>query len=464
MSKRIWITAALTAAFAASPVLAEPVITDFTLENGMRAVVIEDHRAPVVTHMVWYNVGSVDEPAGKTGIAHYLEHLMFKGTDKLEPGEFSKTVAANGGQDNAFTSRDYTAYFQRIANDRLGLVMGMEANRMRNLRIEESDIVAERDVVIEERNSRTDNDPSSKFREQYTAALYLNHGYGNPVIGWRHEVDELDRDDAMEFYQRFYAPNNATLIVAGDVTPEEVRALAEEHYGPIEAVDLPERVNLREPPQLAARRIDMSDPRITQESMRRVYLAPSYVTDEGIEAEALSLLSDILGGGQTRRMPRMLTLDTDLALYAGSYYWGMSRNSAEFGLYAAPKGDTTLEALEGAIDWMIADLLKNGVTEAELDRAKKASIADGVFSQDSQSSLARYYGSALTIGLTIEEARDWKARIESVTTEDVLAAARKVFKPERSVTGYLRPAPVASAEPAAPTASGGETAATGEQG
>ena len=460
MSKRTAIPAAFAAVLAATPVLAEPVITDFTLENGMRAVVIEDHRAPVVTHMVWYNVGSVDEPAGKTGIAHYLEHLMFKGTGKLEPGEFSRTVAANGGQDNAFTSRDYTAYFQRIANDRLGLVMGMEADRMRNLKIRDEDIVAERDVVIEERNSRTENDPTSKFREQYTAALYLNHGYGNPVIGWRHEVDELDREDAMAFYERFYAPNNATLIVAGDVTPEEVRALAGEHYGPVEAVDLPERVQLREPPQLAARRIDMSDPRVTQESLRRIYLAPSYVTDEGVEGEALSLLSDILGEGQTRRLPKMLTRDTDLAISAGTYYWGMSRNSAEFGFYASPKGDTSLEALEGALDWMIADLLENGVTEAELERAKKAAIADGVYSQDSQSTMARYYGAALTIGLSIEDARNWKERLESVTTDDVLAIARKVFVPERSVTGYLRPAPVETAAPGG----AGDGSAQGEQG
>ncbi len=429
----------LLAAFAAmtAPALAEPVVSDFTLENGMRAVVIEDHRAPVVTHMVWYRVGSADEPPGKTGIAHYLEHLMFKGTDKIAHGQFSKIIAANGGQDNAFTSRDYTAYFQRIAKDRLSLVMSMEADRMRNVNIRQEDIVAERDVVIEERNSRTDNSPGGRFREQYMAALYLNHAYGIPVIGWREEIESLDRDDALEMYERFYAPNNAILIVAGDVSPDEVKALAEEHYGVIEPVDLPESVRATEPPHLAARRLEMRDPRVSQERIWRGYIAPSYVTDEGNMAESLSLLSDILSGGTTRRLPKMLTLDTDLALYAGAYYSGMARDMGEFAFYAAPKGDTTLPELEGALDWMIADLLENGVTEEELARAKKSAIAAEIYAQDSQSSMARQYGAALTIGLELDEIENWRETLEAVTVEDVLAAARAVLLPERSVTGYL---------------------------
>jgi len=426
----------LAGVLAAPHAHAKPVISDFTLENGMRAVVIEDHRAPVVTHMVWYRVGSADEPPGKTGIAHYLEHLMFKGTDKIAPGEFSKTIAANGGQDNAFTSRDYTAYFQRIAKDRLGLVMSMEADRMRNVNIRQEDIVAERDVVIEERNMRTDNDPGGRFREQYMAALYLNHAYGIPVIGWREEIMSLDRDDALEMYERFYAPNNAILIVAGDVTPDEVKALAEEHYGPIESVDLPESVRATEPPHLAARRLTMRDARVSQERIWRGYLAPSYVTD-GDTAAALGLLSDILSGGTTRRLPKMLTLETDIALYAGAYYSGMARDLGEFAFYAAPKGDTTLPQLEGALDWMIEDLLENGVTQEELDRARKAAIASEIYAQDSQSSLARQYGAALTIGLEIDDVTNWRDRLEAVTVEDVLAAARAVLVPERSVTGYL---------------------------
>lgn len=440
--------AALIAASASlsAPVRAGPAVSDFTLDNGMRAVVIEDHRAPVVTHMVWYRVGSADEPPGKTGIAHYLEHLMFKGTDKIAPGEFSRTIAENGGQDNAFTSRDYTAYFQRIAADRLGLVMGMEADRMRNVNIRQEDIVAERDVVLEERNSRTDNNPSGRFREQYMAALYLNHAYGIPVIGWREEIERLDREDALEMYERFYAPNNAILVVAGDVTPEEVRALAEEHYGPIESVELPESVRATEPPHLAARRLTMRDPRVAQEQLWRGYLAPSYVTDEGNTAMALSILSDILSGGTTRRLPRMLTLETDLALYAGAYYSGMARDLGEFAFYAAPKGDTTLIELEGALDYMIEDLLENGITEAELARAKKAAIASEIYARDSQSTQARQYGAALTIGLSLDEIQNWREHMESVTVEDVMAAARMVLVPERSVTGHLMKAETEGAD------------------
>jgi len=420
----------------AAPAQAEPVVSDFTLDNGMRAVVIEDHRAPVVTHMVWYRVGSADEPPGKTGIAHYLEHLMFKGTDTIAPGQFSKIIAENGGQDNAFTSRDYTAYFQRIAKDRLGLVMSMEADRMRNVNIRQEDIVAERDVVIEERNSRTDNNPAGRFREQYMAALYINHPYGIPVIGWREEIMALDRDDALEFYERFYAPNNAILIVAGDVTPDEVRALADEHYAPIESVDLPESVRGTEPPHLAARRLTMTDPRVAQDSLWRGYLAPSYVTD-GDTAAALGILSDVLSGGTTRRLPKMLTLETDLALYAGAYFSGMARDLGEFAFYAAPKGDTTLVELEGALDWMIADLLENGITEEELARAKKASIAAEIYAQDSQSSMARQYGAALSIGLELDDIQNWRDRLDAVTTEDVMDAARAILVPERSVTGFL---------------------------
>ncbi|MEL7172336.1 MAG: pitrilysin family protein, partial [Pseudomonadota bacterium] len=310
---------ALTAVLAAAPALSEepaataeaadwpyPPVTTFTLDNGMEAIVIEDNRVPIVTHMVWYRVGAADEPWGKSGIAHFFEHLMFKGTDKIPEGGFSRVVAANGGQDNAFTSWDYTAYFQRIANDRLGLVMGMEADRMKNLRINDELVATERDVVIEERNSRTDNDPSSLFGEQLRAALYLNHPYGIPIIGWRHEIETLNLDDALAFYERYYAPDNAVLVVAGDVTPEEVRALAEEHYGPLEPSGRPPEARPSEPPQLAPRRLAMSDPRVRQPYVIRYYKVPAY--GEGFEADAaaLSVLSDVLADGKSSRFTQAL--------------------------------------------------------------------------------------------------------------------------------------------------------------
>ncbi len=418
--------------------LAEPVVTSFELENGMQGVVIEDHRAPVVTHMVWYKVGSADETPGKTGIAHYLEHLLFKGTDTIPSGRFSEIVAENGGQENAFTSRDYTGYFQNIASDRLGLVMSMEADRMRNLTIGDDDWQAERDVVGEERRSRTDNVPSAKFREQFTSALYLSHPYGTPVIGWKKEVEALTKEDALEFYERFYAPNNAILVVAGDVDPAEVEALAKEHYGVIDRIELPQHVRSVEPPHLAERRITMTDPRVAQAQFMRGYLAPSYLTAEPGEAEGLVLLADILGGGTTRRLQRMMTQNTDLAIYAGAYYSGLGRDHGEFVVYAGPKGDTSLSAIEGAMDWMLADLLENGVSDEEIARSKKSLIADEIYSQDSQRALARQYGAALTVGLTLEQIQGWRGRLEAATADDVMKAAKKVLNRKRSVTGILK--------------------------
>ena len=231
-------------------------VTEFTLDNGMDVVVIEDHRAPVVTHMVWYRVGSADEPHGTSGIAHFLEHLMFKGTDEIPDGAFSKIIAENGGQDNAFTSYDYTGYFQRIAVDRLDLVMKMEADRMVDVVITEDHVRTERDVILEERSTRTDNSPDGLFSEQMRAALFMNHRYGVPIIGWRREMEQLSLDDALTFYERYYAPDNAILVVAGDVTPEQVRELAEKHYGPLEPSGNPPDPRPQEPPQLAPRRID----------------------------------------------------------------------------------------------------------------------------------------------------------------------------------------------------------------
>ena len=439
--QRILAAAAISigASFASTFAEAEPKVSTFTLDNGMQGVVIEDHRAPVVTHMVWYKVGSADEEPGKTGIAHYLEHLLFKGTPTVPSGRFSQIVAENGGQDNAFTSRDYTAYVQQIGADRLALLMEMEADRMRNLTIGDDDWEAERDVVAEERRSRTDNNPSAKFREQFTAALYLGHPYGMPVIGWKAEVEALTKEDALEFYDRFYAPNNAILIVAGDVDPADVETMAREHYGKVAPVDLPAHTRGTEPPHLAARRVMMSDPRVRQPQVNRAYLAPSYVSDEPGEAEALVLLADILGGGSTRRMQRVLTEDTDLAIYAGAYYSGVAKDFSEFVIYAGPKGDTPLTAVEGAMDWMIRDIVENGVTEEELERSKKSAVADEVYAQDSQRTLAQMYGAALTVGLTVEDVQSWPDRIQAVTTEDIQKVARKFLRPERSVTGWLTP-------------------------
>ena len=428
----------------ALPVLAqdqetEDQVTTFTLDNGLEVVVIEDHRAPVVSHMVWYRAGSADETPGSSGVAHFLEHLLFKGTDTLDPGEFSKIVAQNGGTDNAFTSYDQTAYYQRVAADRLGLMMEMEADRMVNLRLDEEDILTERDVIIEERNMRVENDPSALMREQLGATLYLNHRYGIPIIGWRDEMETLDLDAAYDFYHRFYAPNNAILIVAGDVTPDEVKALAEEHYGPLEAnpeVGAP-RARPQEPEQTAERRLIFRDPRVAQPYVMRRYLAPERDPGDQREAAALTLLDQVLGGGQTSVLTRELQFDRKVAVYTGAFYDGTSYDDSSFGLVVVPSTGVSLEEAEAALDETLADFIETGVDPEQLERIKFQLRADRIYSRDNVQSLSRRYGSALTSGLTVEDVQAWPEVLQSITPEEIVEAAKKVFDRKQSVTGYL---------------------------
>ena len=430
------------ASFVAVPALAEgitipsPKVTDFTLENGMMGVVIEDHRAPVITHMVWYRVGSADEAPGKSGIAHFLEHLLFKGTETIPIGAFSKIVAANGGQDNAFTSYDYTAYFQRVASDRLPKMMEMEADRMRNLVLTDEVVLPERDVVLEERRSRTDNNPSAKFREQISAALFMNHGYGVPVIGWNHEIAQLNLKDAFEFYEQYYAPDNAILIVAGDVDPAEVEELAKKHYGPLKPSGVVPFQRPSEPPHLAARRLAMQDARVRQPYVSRVYLTPSYLTAEEGQGEALAVLADLLGSGVSSRFAESMELNNRVAVNTGAYYQGLARDYGRFGIYAVPTPETSLEDLEAKMDEVLTKIIADGPTEEELSRIKAVMLADSIYQIDSQNTMARIYGSALTIGHTIEDIQSWDARIQKVTAEDIIEAA-KLLKIEKSVTGHL---------------------------
>ncbi|SET66337.1 M16 family metallopeptidase [Oceanicella actignis] len=439
-------------ALAAPPVAAAPRVTTFALENGMQGVVIEDHRAPVVTHMVWYRVGAADEPRGKSGIAHFLEHLMFKGTDKIPDAAFSRIIAANGGQDNAFTSYDYTAYFQRLAADRLELAMEMEADRMRNLRLSEEQVRTERDVVLEERSQRTDSDPFALFSEQRGAALYLNHPYGIPVIGWRHEVAALTRDDALAFYRTWYAPDNAILVVAGDVDPAEVERLARKHYGPLAPSHPPERARPQEPRQLAARRIEYADARVRQPYVVRSYLAPARRQDQA-RAAALAVLAEILGGGPAARLQQALTIGSDLAVGVGAWYEADRRDPGAFTLYAAPRPGRSLAEVEAAMDRVIADFLaSDGPSDEELARVKAGARADLIYAQDSQQAMAQMYGAGLAAGLTLEQIRSWPDAIAAVDAEDVMEAARALFDKRRSVTGWLTgaedaAAPVGAAPP-----------------
>ncbi|MDA0218658.1 MAG: pitrilysin family protein [Proteobacteria bacterium] len=411
----------------------------FTLDNGMEVVVIPDHRAPVVTQMVWYRVGSADETAGKNGLAHFLEHLMFKGTENMPDGEFSYIVARNGGTENAFTSYDYTAYFQNVAADRLELVMELEAERMTGLVMSDEDVETERQVILEERRMRTDNNPSAILAEQVRAAQYYIHPYGWPVIGWNHEILGLTHQDVVDFYRAHYAPNNAILVIAGDVTLEEVRPLAERIYGAIPAVELTPRERAADPPQSAARRVVMEDPRAAQPSIQLSYMAPTHVTGPSEQAYALEALAQVLSGSTTSRLYRDLVVDQGVAATAGAWYDSDAVDPSRFGFWIVPADGRTAEEAEAALRAAIADLLAEGITEVELERAKSRMAADLIYARDSVSSIARWYGASLAVGLTIEEIEAWPERIAAVTVEQVNAAARAVFVPQTEVTGVLLP-------------------------
>jgi zinc protease len=418
--------------------MADPAIAStFHLDNGMQVVVIPDHRAPVVTHMVWYKNGSADDPEGKSGIAHFLEHLMFKGTTKHPKGKFSNLVSELGGQENAFTSYDYTAYFQKIAKEHLETMMSFEADRMTNLVLSDEDVIPERDVVLEERRMRTDSDPSSQLSESLSATLYVNHPYGLPIIGWQHEIATLDRQDALNYYGRFYTPENAILVVAGDITEPEVMRLATATYGQIAARgEAPKRTRKVEPPIPAARRVELADPKVEQPSFQRYWLVPSHVSAADSEPYALELLAQILGGGGASRLFRALVQDQELATNAGSWYMGDAVDLTRFAVYALPREGVELKTLEKATEAVIAKLIED-LSERELNRAKTQLIADTIYARDSQATLARMYGSTLAVGGAVKDVENWPARIDAVTLADVTAVAKKRLLPRIAVTGYL---------------------------
>jgi zinc protease len=410
----------------------------FALGNGLQVVVIPDHRTPVVTQMTWYKVGSADETPGKSGLAHFLEHLMFKGTSKHPTGEFSQTVLRVGGNENAFTSTDYTGYYQRVPREELGRMMEFEADRMTGLILKDENVLPERDVVLEEFNMRVANNPEARLTEQIMAALYLNHPYGRPVIGWHQEIEKLDREDALAFYRRFYAPNNAILVIAGDVDATEVRPMVERTFGAVPAQPaIPaRRLRPQEPEPAAPRTVTLSDARVEQPSLRRYYLVPSATTAAG-EGPALDVLAQLMGGGNNSYLYRRLVIDRPLAVSASAAYQGTSLDATQFSVSASPRSGVEFAQIEQAIDEVISDIGQNAVRAEDLERVKTQLIAEAIYAQDNQATLARWYGGALTTGLSIEDIRSWPDRIRAVTAEQVREAAQKWLDKKRSVTGYL---------------------------
>jgi zinc protease len=412
----------------------------FFLKNGMQVVVIPNHRVPVVTHMVWYRVGSADEAANESGIAHFLEHLMFKGTTNRKSGEFSEVVARNGGQENAFTSSDYTAYYQTISVDRLELLMEMEADRMTNLVITPKEVELERQVVLEERRSRVENNPSSILSEHLNAALFLSHPYRNPVIGWKHDIEGLNIDSILAFYKRWYAPNNAILVVAGDITAAQLKPLAEKYYSKIPRQPETQRTRAKEPPQQAERRVTLRDNRVRQPTWQRTYLAPGLQLGNKAHTYPLEVLSNIIGSGTSSRLYRSLVIKQKLAISAGVYYSGDSRGPSRFIVFASPMPGVSIEKLETAVEAEIALLMKSGVTMDELNRAKSRMESEAIYARDSLSGGARVIGSALAAGLSIDDVETWPEQIAIVSVAQIQVAIKTVFKTKQSVTGILLPA------------------------
>ncbi|MER9851886.1 insulinase family protein [Mesorhizobium sp. M0106] len=429
----------------AAPALADNnpddgVVTDFLLDNGMEVVVIPDHRAPIVTHMVWYKIGSADEPPGKSGIAHFFEHLMFKATTNHAAGELDRAVAAIGGSDNAFTSYDYTAFHETVVPQALGEMMGFEADRMRNLILNDDVIKTERDVILEERRSRIDSNPQAVLDEEIDATLWQNQPYRIPVIGWMQEMEKLNRTDAMAFYNKYYTPNNAVLVVAGDVEPETVKALAEKTYGKIaRGPDLPPRIRPVEPEQNTRRTVTLTDGRVSVPSFTTQWVVPSYHTAKPGEAEALDVLSEILGGGNRSRLYQELVVRQGIAAEAGAFFQGTMLDDTNFTVYGAPRGDAKLADIEAAVNAEIARIAKDGVTSDELEKSKDRFVRSMIFARDKQEDMANIYGSTLATGGNVQDVQQWPDRIRKVTADQVKEVAARYLNLNHATTGYLLP-------------------------
>ena len=413
-------------------------VFQFALANGMQVVVIPDHRAPVVTQMLWFKVGAVDDPPGVSGLAHFFEHMMFRGTPKVPDDQFSQIIAKNGGQENAFTTHDYTAFFEQIAADRLKLAMDLEADRIANLDLSDNNVATERDVVLEERRMRIDNNPQALAGEQIEAALHLSHPYGRPVIGWAAEVGRIDTPAARDFYKHHYSPNNAFLIVAGDVTPDQVRMLAQSEYGKVPARELQPRAEPTEPPRLAETRMTIQRPDVKVPLLQRVYRVPSYAQAAPGQAEGLEVLAQAMGGDQTAALYRILVEDKKLASDAGASYEGYARDAAEFTVYAVPRPGVSLEVLERAVDTVLGSFAAAPAKAADVNRAKTQLVAAVAYRHDSQFAMAQSYGTALVIGLTVDDVNEWPGRIKAVGAEGVQKAAQALIR-RNAVTAYVEP-------------------------
>jgi zinc protease len=423
-----------------------------TLGNGLRVIVKEDHRAPTAVHMVWYGVGAMDEVDGASGLAHVLEHMMFKGTRKLGPGEFSKRVAALGGRDNAFTSLDYTAYFQLVPKRALAQVMTLEADRMADLKLDEKEFAQEIKVIMEERRLRTEDDPQSLLQESMNAVAFQAHPYRRPVIGWMNDLENMTWRDAQDWYRRWYAPNNAILVVVGDVEHAAVFRLAERTYGVIARRTLQQRRPVVEPPQLGSKRLSVKAPAKLPQLMMAWKVPRLKDVERDREPYALEMLASLLDGHDASRLSRNLVRGQKIAQTAGAGYQSLLRGEAQFTLDGQPAEGRTVVELETALRNEIRRIQEEGVSAEELARIKTRSIASQIYKRDSMMAQAMEIGSAEVIGISWRDIDKILDRIRNVTTEEVQEVARKYFQDERLTIAVLDPQPLAeaAAKPAQP--------------
>ncbi|MBU1363848.1 MAG: insulinase family protein [Gammaproteobacteria bacterium] len=435
-----YLLSVLLAAGLSTAAFANPYET--TLKNGLRIIVKEDHRAPTAVQMVWYRIGSTDEVDGASGVAHVLEHMMFKGTPKVGPGEFNKRVAAAGGRDNAFTSRDYTAYFQQVPKEKLDDVMALEADRMRHLNVDAKEFAQEIKVVMEERRMRTDDEPQSKLFEQMNAVAFQAHPYRRPIIGWMNDLETMTAADAKAWYDTWYVPNNAYVVITGDVDHKEVFALAEKYYGPLEGRALPPRKQQIEPAQEGTRQLTVKAP-AELPVLIMGYKAPVLRDiEKDSDPYALEMLASILDGHDAARFNKKLVREDKVALSAGVDYDATARGPGMIYLHGTPSEGKTVGDLEAALRAEIARVQKDGISEQELKRAKAQLIAGQVYKLDSMFGQAMEIGQIEAVGLPYQKLDRMIEKLQKVTADDVQAVAQKYFNDDTLTIGRLDPQPL----------------------
>jgi len=415
---------------------------EYLLANGMKLLVKEDHRAPVVVSQIWYKVGASYEHIGITGVSHVLEHMMFKGTDRHPPGEFSRIIAENGGRENAFTGRDYTSYFQQLEASRLPIAFELEADRMRNLHLQEAEFQKERDVVVEERRMRTEDKPSALTYEQFMASAFVVNPYHNPVIGWLDDLKALTLEDLSHWYQTWYSPNNATLVVVGDVEPEAVRRLAQKYFGNIPPSTLPTQKPRREPEQRGERRITVRAPAEVPVLIMGYKTPVLRTVDEPWKAYALEVLANVLDGGDSARLSRELVRGQAIAASAGAGYDLTARHDSLFTLEGTPAQGKDIASVEQALREQVARLHREPVTQDELSRIKAKVTAAKVYELDSVFYQAMHIGMLETVGLQWQEAEQYAERINAVTAAQVQQVALEYLTDEHLTVAILDPLPI----------------------